>query len=453
MLMETASQGKLISNSILEEMLKRYKYTKKPQQIDFRELVHWVQFGNRATHLIHQYPAKLLAHIPYFFLANDILSQKNDFILDPFCGSGTLLLETILANKKPIGSDSNPLARLISKVKSTPISNKRLINAFLKLQEDIDKNEEYIIPDVVNIDYWFYPHVIIKLSKIKYCIDKIKDEHIRDFFRVSLSNTIKKVSLADPHLSVPVKLRHDKHPKKSPRYKLVNERLNKLKRINVYSVFYGVVDKNIKRMSKFNELININPANVAIFNDARDLSSKNKKIKTNSVQLIITSPPYAGAQKYIRSSSLNMGWLDLCSSRNLREHEDRNIGREHHHKHNYINYEQCGIKDADRFLKELRKENPLRAHIASKYLNEMKDAFAESYRVLKKDGYFVLIAAPNNICGKVFNTHKYLSVIAKKLGLKLRLELIDDIRSRGLMTKRNKAANVINSEWVYVFQK
>jgi hypothetical protein len=67
--------------------------------------------------MIHLYPAKLLPHIAAFFLASSELSSKGDKVLDPFSGSGTVLLEALLAGRSPIGADSNPLARLISKVK------------------------------------------------------------------------------------------------------------------------------------------------------------------------------------------------------------------------------------------------------------------------------------------------------------------------------------------------
>lgn len=101
----------------------------------------------------------------------------------------------------------------------------------------------------------------------------------------------------------------------------------------------------------------------------------------------------------------------------------------------------------------MRNVNPLRAHIAGNYLVEMRQAFAETLRVLKPNGYIVLVAANNQVCGYEFKTSQYLRTIAEQLGLSLKLCLIDDIRSRGLMTKRNKTASVITREWVMIFQK
>src|SRR5712671_2070708 len=110
------------TDSALESLLKRYERTGYAVPVDFRKLVPCLPCPERATHLLHPYPAKLLMHIPFFFLGNTILSGKGDLVADPFCGSGTVLLESQLAGRVSIGADSNPLARLLTTVKTSPIS-------------------------------------------------------------------------------------------------------------------------------------------------------------------------------------------------------------------------------------------------------------------------------------------------------------------------------------------
>lgn len=438
----------------LDQLLKQYRKQQKPIQVNFREMVNWISYGERASHMIHLYPAKLLPHIPVFFLANNILSSEGDVVLDPFCGSGTVMLEAILANRQAIGADSNPLARLITKVKTTPLDRKRLLSTYKRLQERISTtkiNNKY--PDVVNIDHWFHPHVKNELSHIKQCIDVIRDSSLRDFFRVSFSNTLKRVSLADPNVSVPVRLKKEKYPKSSLHYIQAKKILDKLKGINVYQEFFKITDANIGRINVFTESVGHNYKNVKVFNDARKMDDGDDRQKDESVQLVITSPPYSGAQKYIRSSSLNLGWLDCCKSNELRKFEIKNIGREHYSKQEYKKLLPSKVQEADRFLKKIFEEYPLRAHIASNYLNEMRQAFKEIYRVLKYNGYFVLVIANNHVRGKEFFTKDYLQSIAESIGLKTELCLIDDIHSRGLMTKRNKTANIISREWVLIFKK
>src|ERR1700722_11558402 len=111
------------SDATLKTLLSRYEKTRRAVAVDFRRLVPCLRTTDRATHLLHPYPAKLVTHIPFFFLANSILSHRDDLVADPFCGSGTVLLESQLAGRRAIGADSNPLARLLTNVKTSPIPN------------------------------------------------------------------------------------------------------------------------------------------------------------------------------------------------------------------------------------------------------------------------------------------------------------------------------------------
>lgn len=449
--MKTTSENKRF-NEALQSLLDEYAKKKTPISVDFRKLVNDVTFGSRGTHFIHTYPAKLLAHIPYFFLNNSLLSKSGHNILDPFCGSGTVLLESLLAGRNAFGSDANPLARLITKVKTTGMDISALKKSSKSLETRISIKQRPILPNVINIDYWFYPHVIKQLSAIKEAIEKTRNKEFRDFYRICFSNCVKKVSLADQRLSVPVRLREDQYSINHELRDSTAKHLRKLKRINVVKEFKKILSMNTKRLES---LVNNLPKNVSasiISDDARKIPLKLGK-KRKGIDLIITSPPYAGAQKYIRSSSLNMGWLDMCESRTLKSYENLNIGREHYSKNDYCEKVVTGLDDADKMLNLIYKKNPLRAHIAGQYLIEMRDAFLSCSQALNYGGHLVLIAANNKVCGYDFKTQEYLRQIIEALGFDMRLSLVDDIHSRGLMTKRNKTASVISCEWVMVFKK
>src|SRR5438552_14543498 len=80
----------------------------QPVKVDFRKLVGVGSGVDRFTHLIHPYPAKLLLNIPQFFLNCSRLGGPGQVVYDPFCGSGTVLLEGLVSGWKILGSDSNP---------------------------------------------------------------------------------------------------------------------------------------------------------------------------------------------------------------------------------------------------------------------------------------------------------------------------------------------------------
>ena len=83
----------------------------------------------------------------------------------------------------------------------------------------------------------------------------------------------------------------------------------------------------------------------------------------------------------------------------------------------------------------------------------MPAQITEAVRTLKSNGFLILIVGNNHVCGKEFRTQEYLSAICQQLGLEVVFKLIDDIRSYGLMTKRNKTASIITREWILVFRK
>ena len=192
------------------------------------------------VHGIHSYPAMMIYPISRSILK--ILNEIRSFntILDPFAGSGTVLVEAMINNINNIyGNDLNPLARLITKVKTTIVDEAELIqcknNLFEKINckykkycnviNEIDNYiinikelditaktgwgdnaniylKEYLnlhnlnikIPNFRNLGFWFRPKVILELQLLKDEIIKIKNSDIKDIFLVAFSETIRVAS-------------------------------------------------------------------------------------------------------------------------------------------------------------------------------------------------------------------------------------------------------------------
>ncbi|MBD9399093.1 hypothetical protein [Pseudomonas sp. PDM11] len=425
----------------IERLIEGYQRTGDAQEVSFRELVPWLKIGERATHYLHSYPAKLLPQIAHFFLAASNISEKGARVLDPFSGTGTVALETILSGKIAFYADANPLARLITSVKTSVISLESTREAYERVIQVYKRSRSSTPPDVVNISHWYEPQTIAQLCRLKAGIDAESDGLVKDFLCVTFSSVVRKCSLADPRLSVPVRLKE------------YNGRKVKRK-ISVLECFSDQFEANCKRMADYLCLAERYECGNCVGSDARKLElSPGAPLPSGSIDLVITSPPYAGAQKYIRATSLSLGWLGLVKSSQLRQLEDKNIGREHIPKQKYNSFVSTGISSADLILESVYKENPLRAAIASTYLIEMKSALQEIHRVLKVGGRLVLVIGNNVVCGKEFMSSEYLATACQELGMSIELKLIDSIKSRGLMTKRNKTASLITREWVLVLRK
>ncbi|MCG8418971.1 MAG: hypothetical protein MJE77_13625 [Proteobacteria bacterium] len=231
-------------------------------------------------------------------------------------------------------------------------------------------------------------------------------------------------------------------------------RLRRLRVISVERVFREALADSAERLTKLSGLLSDPPGIVHISEDARNLRLDNGSHRpAASVDFVITSPPYVGAQKYIRSCSLSLNWLGLCTPGEFRQLEDLNIGREHYPQASYQNSLHTRIDGVDILLDRVRQDNPLRAHIAATYLIELQDAFREIARVMKPGAYMVLVVGNNLVGSRQFETTRYAREILEKLGLQSILVLADEIRSRGLLTKRHHTAGMIHREHVSIYQK
>lgn len=421
----------------LSALLDRFERDQRPAAISFRELVPWLKVGERASHYLHPYPAKLLPHIAHFFLANRVLVEADECVLDPFGGSGTVALETVLSGRNALFADVNPLGRLITTVKSKAIDLQSLAAAYVQVREGFRRSRVRKSPDVVNLEKWFDPNVTSELVRFRAAIGALEDEALRDFMRVTFSAVIRKASNSDPRFSVPVRYRNGEGRSD----------------VSVTDLFDAQFEANFVRIAALGQVASLGTATSAGI-DARHLTTAlGTRLPDHSVGMIISSPPYASAQKYVRAASLSLGWLGLAPSKGLRRLEDQTIGREHHAKASWASVGSTGIDSADDLIATIARENQARAKIVGSYLIEMRAALKEAVRVLRPGGCFVLVIGDNTVCGRRFASSDYLKLMLEEMGMTTVLFLIDSIPSRGLMTRRNKTAGIISTESVIVFRK
>lgn len=419
--------------------------------VSFRELVPWIRVGERATHYLHSYPAKLLPQIAHFFLAASTLTSVDDVVLDPFGGTGTVALETVLSGRRAYFADSNPLARLIAAVKTTCVAPEDVEATLTKIRLRYKASRSSQAPDVVNIAYWYHVKDVRALARLRGAIELETSGALRDFFWVAFSAAARRLSRADPRFSVPVR-------RKEPVDAAAAQ--TEPGSQNVWGAFEQRVYANLVRLRSFAELRPNPPVAQCVGIDARqliapatDTDSDQVALPDGSVGLVITSPPYAGAQKYIRASGLSLGWLGLTPGSNLRSYERETIGREHLTKQEAANLDVPDVLDARAFVQLIARENKSRAAILATYLREMEIALGEAVRVLRPGGHIVLVIGDNQVLGHRFKSSRYLTQILLSFGLVRKLSLVDDIKSRGLMTKRAPSSGIITAEYVILFEK
>lgn len=438
------------------DLCKAYASKGAPVEVDFRSMVAWLKKGDQLTHQIHTYPAKLLPHIAHFFVRASVFFRDSRIVLDPFCGSGTVALEASLAGCTPYVADINPLALMLASVKTQPfdVEQLRAQTALILRKYRLYKTAPEI--DVVNAELWYSVGIKKELEKIIRAIRAVTEGASLDFFLVCFSVTARKLSYADPSISVPVRFR-EKEKFSNEVNSRIRQRLEWIDSVSAIDEFLRVCEANVVRVHEANIEKDNREASQLVGRDARDLRdpvSPARKLASGSVPLIITSPPYGSAQKYIRASSLSLNWLQMTGPDGLSALEGKSIGREH------VPAYRDGIANGrvlpnkyQELIERIAAVNLTRATITKKYLEEMDSVVAEMVRVLAPGGRAVIVVGNNQVCGHLLRNDEYLIDRFAFYGVSFELSLLDDIKSRGLMTKRNRTASVISRESVLVFKK
>lgn len=395
------------------------------------------------THGIHKFPAKFFPELPRYLIRK--YSKPGDYVLDPMCGSGTTVLEAMLNKRIGIGIDIDPIALLITKVKTTLIASEPLETASKILEQQIgklDNSAEYnpTIPDFHYRDNWFRSFVLRELGIIRDSILTIKkNTHIPrvgdivDFFQIIMSSIIRDVSNADPHCTRTV-LR-----KKVRKKILPGDTLKK---------FYQRLTHQIHEMKQFTEILNDSEYFHAHLSGGTALATE---LCDDSVDLAVTSPPYINAVDYPRTHQLEMYWLGLLGDGPLSKVKRKYIGTETVYKDEYRDLHVSGFESLDPVLEKIYKLDPRRAFITYKFFDDMKSQFQEMMRVLKPGSRYCVTIGNNLIREVRVKSHEILVEIAESsVGFELEKQFFSKIIRHFIRIPRKER---MQGEWVLIFRK
>jgi site-specific DNA-methyltransferase (cytosine-N4-specific) len=324
------------------------------------------------THGFHPYPAKYTPQLVNKFF--NLYCKRGFTILDPFCGSGTTVVEGVLNGMDSVGIDLNPIAYLISKAKSNhySIEDINFIQNFISelhpqpnigLFSNGNENSHgtISIPDFPNRDHWFQANVTYELAKLKRKIDAIENSIIKDLLVCAFSKIIVKVSNQDSEV----------------RYVAKNK--NHSDGV-VFTNFISTVSNYIDILSSGEHFIS---AKAEIFNG--DTNEVLKNFSENHFDFVITSPPYINTFDYYLYHKMRMFWLGY-DHRPVRQKE---IGN--HHR-----------TDTKKF--DVAK---------SEYIQSMTEIMNGLSRVSKPDSYFVMVIGDGIVDGITIDMSKVIAEICE----------------------------------------
>lgn len=400
-----------------------------------------------ATHGLHAFAAKCPPQLARYAIR--YYSSRGNTVLDPMAGSGTTLVQARLMGRSAIGVEIDPVARLIAKVKATPVCASAIDSAekeiVRRLEAELPKKADDTseLPNFRNRDYWFSPEVSRVLMALSKAIaETAMPSEVRDFFWVALSSVI----LARNSVANARDIIHSRH-----------HHIDHAEPPNVIQRFGRRVKKMRSQVREFTDLCTRQPSGRAaiIGGDARQIP-----LPDQSIDLVFTSPPYATALDYPRAHFLSVPWLGPA----LGVEVDAYLSRGAH----YIGAERGKKPDPEDSLETL-KSLPVthatlrsllvaarpQASIIAKYFLDMRSVLKETQRVLKTGSYLVLVVCPSHIRKVQIPTNRLLAEIAEAVGLEAKAEHVRTIseRRRVLPYVDGDLRKRMDTEYVLIFEK
>lgn len=345
---------------------------------------------------IHPYPARFINEIPKY-LIETIGCPSESIILDPFCGSGTTLVEAQRHNYESVGIDLNPIACLISKVKTQPLPSQFLPTVQAISDEAIRIYDDSIsVPEIPNIDHWFEKDIQNALSSLLFVIQKVTNKAIKDALKLALSSIIVRVS----------------NQESDTRYAAVS------KNTTASDVFRNFVLAGNKIAQAKSDKDFHNNSTVIL----QDVLTVSPEQIGHNVGLVITSPPYPNAYEYWLYHKYRMWWLGYDPIE-VRTYE---IGaRPHYQKKN-------GQTEKD-------------------FYRQMNCVFDTLTDCLVLGGHICFVVGRSIISGRVIDNAKLI----QDIGSKHSLTLVADITREIAATKKsfNLKYGKIKEENILIFRK
>jgi 16S rRNA G966 N2-methylase RsmD len=246
------------------------------------------------VHGFHSYPARL-----HPIVAGRLIEAFPDAktILDPFCGSGTVLVEARLRGRAAKGTDVNPLAIRLARLKARGVpalQRKALVDNAKKIEEYARKRRvarasptmRYPEEDVALFD----AHVLLELDSIRDGIDAVHSKGLREDLELILSAILTKCS----------RQRGDTGKKDLQHRRLAPGFVGKM--------FVAKAEELSRALEEFEKRLPKETPELDVHSDdARVLGT----VRAGSIDLVLSSPPYAATYDYLEHHDVRLRWLRL----------------------------------------------------------------------------------------------------------------------------------------------
>ena len=352
---------------------------------------------------IHPFPAKMAPDLAIDFLNK--LDERST-VLDPMVGSGTVIRQAVLSGHHTYGFDLDPLAKLITQVGSTKLNWIQFDKLKLRVLEEAQSlsERECVLPWIDDdaetskfIDFWFLKRQKMALRKFAY---------IFKFSKFSKKNPseMNALRIAFSRLII------TKKRGASVAWDISHSRPHKVKQENDFNIFkeFSLSADKIQKVLKDEE---IKGTAKIYLGDARKMT----RIKSSSIDAIITSPPYLNAIDYLRGHKFSLIWLGYKISE-IRAIRGVSIGAEK--KALRLKYQQQ-IEEIFSNFQDLNQLQIRNQNIIKRYIDDAFKLTSEMSRVLRPKGVLSLVIGDSCLQNIYVENSSIFVHAANHFGLKL----------------------------------
>ncbi len=375
------------------------------------------------THCFHPYPAMMIPQIAGRLINAYGCSAR--VLLDPYCGTGTSLVEANVRGIRAKGSDLNPLARLIATAKTAKLPLKKLKQCVQEISNNLVLSSfgqmSHKSPPVFdNINFWFPKDVQYKLAVIKFYIDRIGEAEIRRFFLVAFSETVRECSYT-----------------RNSEFKLYRmpEQQRKTFNPDVFTLFSLKLERNFAGFQKFMEAAKPGGrTRVFDFNSVVEIPPA--AVPPESVDLVVTSPPYGDSSTtvaYGQFSRLTNEWLGYGNAAAV----DRNLmgGKR------LCEVVSLGDAKLDAAITQIAKQHPKRAREVCAFYRDYRNSIGNVAVTVKRGGYVCYVVGNRKVQGVVLPTDRATESYFAENGFMREHVFIRNIPNKS-MPSRNSPSNI-----------
>lgn len=407
------------------------------------------------VHSMIKYPAVMVPNMQgeIFDL---VLKNDSDIhnVLDPFMGSGTILIEGLMRQLNVIGVDINPLSYLTVLAKMQKYAVSTIQEKVKQLLQRIDSQSRKKIENYWfdGIEKWYKSSVIQDLSKIRVCILQEPDVKYRRLFWVTFAEIAKE---ADNARTSTFKL----HIKTEETIKATN--------YNCIQNFKEKLLANVNAVLEFKSLRKHETVKL-YFGDSKTILYDRRRFAKNSIDLVITSPPYgdnATTITYGQYSVLPLRWIPLADIHELVSPDmvasltriDRDsLGGI---KYSLNSIVQSGIlnssKELNTFFENLLSEGMTdKARKVASFVLDFSEVVKNLEPIIKPGKLLVFTVGNRHVNKKEFPFHLILKELANCYGMDMKYDFRRNIiKNKNYVDTSVQGFKTINKETIMILQK